>query len=614
MTAGAVALLYALLYIAVYRTTALGQVGVLDEAENIRLAQALLAGEYPWSSPRLYPFVLALGGLISEKDFILKLFAQAMNAGFHAVNAALVVALAREVWGDRRWALAAGLLWALFPVAVYFTGETLDTTFSICLLLGALFAFVRTLGARARPRHAVLCALLALALWFARPQLALIAPALVAYWIVVHAWDPLRRFLAAGTAGLAAAALAIWAFSGAVSLAPSQTGYSLWAAHGPEANGLYFQQSRDIVNRGQGTNPAAAEGYIRYLRIHPEADTPEPSTVSRYWVARTLDHIRTQPGAWLQLSAHKALAALADWEPYNNKTYAFHKQRSPVLRYNPLSFSLIFSLAVLAAVLAGRAYLPRAFVLAAATVWFSVILTFASARFRLPLTAILTVLAAGAPQLWYSDYAARRRIAAGAAAGAAVLLSLLYPVFVERPSTHTEDLLLIASANLKLDRIEPADRAVEQALALRPQYPKALAAHCSVQFARQMDVWAQQRGAVLPEAFEACETAAAHSPVSRWGYSVLLWRSGRTDRARSLWWSLYRSDSLERERALASLLFTNSISPSSSPRDRLQAMAADSPLLRLALLARENPGGRVDTRDERIEFYQWLFSAGKKNE
>lgn len=614
MTASAVALLYALLYIAVYRTTALGQLGVLDETENIRLAQALLNGEYPWPSLRLYPVVLALGALVSEQDFFLKLFAQAANAGFHAANAALVVALARDVWDDPRWALGAGLLWALFPVAVYFTGEALDTSFSIFLLLGTLYAFVQTLGARARPYHSVLCALLTLALWFARPQLALLALACVTCWTVERAWEPLWRYLASGAAGFAAVVLALWAFSGTVSLAPTQTGYSLWAAHGPGANGLHFQQSRNIVNRAQGANPAAAEGYIRYLQIHPEADTPDPSEVSSYWVTRTLEHIRTQPSAWIQLSAHKALAALASWEPYNNKTYAFHKQRSPVLRYNPLSFSLLLGLAVLAAVLAGRARLPRAVLLAAATVWLSVILTFASARFRLPLTAILAVLAAGAPQLWRAGHAARRRIPAVALAGSALLFSLLYPALVERPGTHAEDLLLSASANLKLDRIAPAERAVEQALALRPEYPKALAARCSVEFARQMDHWVKRRGTVLSKAVEACGTAAAHSPVSRWGYAVLLWRSGQHEQARAIWWALYRSNSLERERALASLLLTNSISPSSLPRDRLQAMAADSPLLRLALRAREQQAGRVDTEDARINFYQWLFSAEKKIE
>ncbi len=47
--------------------------------------------------------------------------------------------------------------------------------------------------------------------------------------------------------------------------------------------------------------------------------------------------------------AHKAYALLNNWEQYNNKTFEFHKERLPWLRWNPLCWGMLLVLGVVGA-------------------------------------------------------------------------------------------------------------------------------------------------------------------------------------------------------------------------------------------------------------------------
>ena len=111
--------------------------------------------------------------------------------------------------------------------------------------------------------------------------------------------------------------------------------------------------------------------------------------------------------------ARKAYALLDNWEQYNNKTFAFHKARSPWLRWNPICWGALLVLGVAGAARLGaespRA--ARALAAVAAAVAASILLFFVSARFRLPLAAVLAVLAGGAlaaPSFWRAWPAPRR--------------------------------------------------------------------------------------------------------------------------------------------------------------------------------------------------------------
>jgi hypothetical protein len=176
---------------------------------------------------------------------------------------------------------------------------------------------------------------------------------------------------------------------------------------------------------------------------------------------------------------HKAYALLNNWEQYNNKTFAFHKERSPWLRWNPVCFGLLLVLGVagayrLAAQVPGAA---RTLAWVGAACAASVLLFFVSARFRLPLAAMLTVLAGGAlgsPGFWRG---LSRRAAAGVALSMVLAAAVAFSKLggVQDASTFVQDHALLARAALTVGDDATALAEAREALKMQPWHPDAAA-------------------------------------------------------------------------------------------------------------------------------------------
>ena len=345
---------------------------MLDERENMDLSAAIFGGalaQEPFYRAPSYALVLAglrclgvpAGGLFPA--------ALLLGTALHAVDTALVACAARRWFGNRA-ALAGGLLFAFDPVMVHYATQALDSTLSLALFLLGLNFFAAAVAA---PDRAGRWAGAGIS-WAAA---ALVRPSYLVSWALAPAfallqgggWRGRMRVAVAALAGallFAAASAWQWRAGGTAGFLPWQGAYNLWAANRPGANGRYYTQRISLPAGLARANPARAESIILY-QLETGDRTADIPAMNRHWRARFLGEVSSHPLEWAALMARKAYALLNNWEQYNNKTFAFHKARSPWLSWNPICWGIVFMLGV-----AGAARLcaesPRA-ALALAAVW-----------------------------------------------------------------------------------------------------------------------------------------------------------------------------------------------------------------------------------------------------
>jgi hypothetical protein len=476
------ALTYALGHLDWYLTTPLGRVPVLDERENIDLATAIFQGTLPpLPFYRAPGYALVLAGLRACGVSAAGIFPAALLLGalLHGAGAALVAIAARRLFGGAA-GLAAGLLFALDPVFVHFATQATDATLGMAVFLAGFALLPGIRGGPARPLSWVAPSLLWAAATLVRPNYLLAWISLPLLALAAAPRGSLR--VAAAAAALSGGALFAaqgawqWHVSRDAGFLPWQGAYNLWAANRPGANGRFFVQKESLPPELARANPTRAESILLYERETHGAPATIP-LMSAYWRGRFLSHVLSHPLQWCALLARKTYALVDNWEQYNNKTYAFHKALSPWLRWNPICWAVVLTLA-----LAGGARLrseSRAKLLpvlvAALACAASVVLFFASARFRLPLAALGCILAGGAlaaPRFW-GAWDARGRISLAAACAATLALSFSKLGNVASPETMVQDHVLLARAAYTVGDDALALSEAEAALAMQPWHPDA---------------------------------------------------------------------------------------------------------------------------------------------
>jgi len=586
----AVALAYASGHLGWYLDTPLGRVPVLDERENLSLAEAIVRGALP-AEPfyRAPGYALVLAALRSFGVTAAGLFSAALALGavLHAVNAGLVALLARRWFGPAA-ALIAGLLCALNPVLVHYSTQALDAVPALTLFLAGLVCIAPALGAPAgsggtgRWIGASVC-------WAAA---TLLRPNYLLVWAVlpllaVPGWRThlgRRHFAGAFIGGLLLLAMAGWQqqVSGVAGFLPWQGAYNLWAANQPGAHGRYYVQHVSLPPELAEKNPTRAESVLLYQQ-ETGRTTADIAAMNAHWHARFFDYVLHHPFAWLSQLGRKLYALVNDWEQYNNKTFAFHQARSPWLRWNPLSWGILFVLGV-----AGAARLatdsPRtatALALITAVTAASVLLFFVSARFRLPLAALATVGAGGAlaaPGYWKSwPHPRQARLGILILAAAAYTFSNFGQV--RSRATFVQDHALLARAAASVGDDALAWTEADAALQLQPTHPDALRIAIASYFNEQLQGTAKPADDLRWQ--WACMNwliETPHESPDLTAIAVLtMWRNGDTEMALKMWRQLGTTPS-----ALAARLLVHDDSASAADLAALPRPAWDQPLVRLA--------------------------------
>lgn len=562
-----------------YGHTPLGLVPVTDDRELLALARQIAGGSLPheafYRAPG-YSALLALALKLGWPDAGLLGFARLLNSLCHLLTTALCFQLASRLWQRPAAAYLAASLVGFNPVLLHFAGDALDITLALSLLMLALCALV--------PRNTQVAKVGQASLWLAaaslcRPQLLPLCalPALLA--LSGGRRERPGRLARATLPGLLVMLLfgAInFQLAGDFRMLPWQGAYNLWAANTPGANGRYFEQTLVIDSYDESSNPARLESEARYRQLVPDAPA-DYITQSHFWRARTLAAIAADPAAWLALMTTKLRYLLSGEEQYNNKTYAFHKARSPWLRFNPIGWTLIFALAMTALGLHAGAGGVRVPVLACLLIAGGVLLFYVSDRFRAPLVPVLAVLAGGICR-WRPGLPLQR----AAASGLIALALACFPVDYDPRETETQDHLLLATSANALGRYAEALREIDAARA--PSRPAVITLRCVVGFNAWLTAISTDEAGWTAD----CRRAAAWSAIARLQTAHADWRAGHTREAVAGWRELAQRTGSLQTGALAGLWQAGALDELTA--GRVKALLEQGDVLLLGVAASQGDG------------------------
>jgi len=561
-----------------YWQTPFGQTAVLDERENLQLAEQIAHGTLP-SEPfyraMTYPAVLALFRLAGVANDAMPQVATAFGLLLHLACAALVARTAARWFAHPRAGLVAAIAYGFNPVLLHLATQILDGTLAnLFFLVGCALLPVR--AGENTWRRATLFSLAWSAAALTRPQfLPLFLFAAPLWWLVTRGTETsseqptARRAVALVCAALAGVSLwlvqagANARVSGHAWLLPWQGAYNLWAANKSGANGAYYAQTialEENAETGVHENPARWESLVLYRDATGRDGLDDIPAFNAYWRQRLREHIASRPGEWIALQFRKAYYLLNNAEQYNNKTYSFHRRESPWLRSNPIGWGLLL-LGALGGAVALKKLDPRraaALALAAGAIAGGIGLAYVSGRFRLPLVALLCVLCGGTVahrRLWWPATRRQWLVAALLVAGAG-LLAFSRAWGVADIKTEVQDRLLLARAANQTGHDVVAWREARFVLETYPQRRDALRLAVSSYHnllvtgeARPEDeaVW-RELGLRLLALADGDATREPQSPT----IALALWRNDDAD-GRELWRACARAGNRE---ALAALILT----------------------------------------------------------
>ncbi|TVP79867.1 MAG: hypothetical protein EA353_05205 [Puniceicoccaceae bacterium] len=529
---------YGLLHALYFWADPLGQSPVLDARENIAWAERIAMSELPQEPiyrALLYPLLLSLFPSSS-----LPVAATLFGLLMHGVSAWLVGLIGWRLWQNPMAGYLGALLYAVYPVALYFAGQVLDITFAITLFLAGVYVLLLS-GKPTTRRRVLLWALLAgvvggLAV-LARPNFL---PAVIGFPLAALFLAAPYRFGRA-LASLAGLVLALglqggvnYKLSGELRLMPWQGAYNLYAANRSGANGKYYTQKVSFERIAAGDNSTRMESEWLY-REQAGADAPRSvAAMDAHWRAELIQEIRAAPLAWVGLMGRKTLYLFNDWEQYNNLTYAYHKARWPHLRWNPLGWGLLLIAA------GGGLYFgyrrmdrPVAYALGLLILAYAagLLLFFVSARFRLPLVPFLCIAAGGClflrpmgqlrPVLWLST-------------GLCGLALLSFGNWFEARdrTTFIQDELLLAQASSEVGADGPALELARAVLARDPQRPEAQRLEVTSLFNLWLTSGELAYWAATADALAGVESSDAAVEFIR---GVVLWRASESAHAVATW-------------------------------------------------------------------------------
>ena len=342
----------------------------------------------------LYPYFLASIYWIAGRSPTLVRIAQAVIGSCSCV---LIAAAARRLFSARA-GLLAGLMLAVYAPAIFFDGllqKSVLDVFFVCLALW-LIANITAITAEQQSQQLLSWRWLALGLGLG--GLSLTRENALVFIAVILGWAILRfgvRAAAVFTLGAAIVMLPVAArnsmVSGGFYVTTSQFGTNFFIGNHRGADGTY-QSLRYGRGAPEYERQDAAE--LAESELHRKLT---PREVSRFWTARALAFIVSEPGAWLKLMARKTALLVNATEMVDTEDQESYAEWSAVLRLlGPVThFGVLVPLAF-AGMLATWSGRSRLWVLYALLIVYavSVVFFFVFARYRYPLVPMLILFAA----------------------------------------------------------------------------------------------------------------------------------------------------------------------------------------------------------------------------
>lgn len=381
---------------------------------------------------------------------------------------------ARRVLGTN-WAWLPALGMAAYGPAIFYESTRLATSPALALHAVLLWTVVRALE-RARPRLGdwVLAGVIWGLCCLLRPNALLLGLVLVpaaAGWLSWPWRRPLNSLarvilLVAGcAAAIAPIAARNWLAAGEWILLTDHGGQNFYIGNGPGATGSWRiplgVQARGVRDSFAGFHEAAERQQRRRLTAR-EAD--------RFWYAKGLQAMRSDPGAALRLMARKFHLYWNGYELASVHHYAFERRVNPVLAAPLLQFSVVAPFALLGSLLALGAGQPLRFIGGFnLTVCLGIVLFFVLGRYRMPMIPGAMIAAAFAVQSaarWWQARRALKLAISGAVLAAGVALA--WPIGLD--PGFANEYFRLAERYRALGRSAEAIEAYGEALALEPAH------------------------------------------------------------------------------------------------------------------------------------------------
>ena len=435
-------------------------------------AQRIAAGDWVGSGvfyqAPLYPYTLGLLYVLFGRDLTWVRVLQSVLGA----SACVVIALAGRRFFGHRAGLAAGLLLALYPPAIFFDGliqkATLDLVLVCWLLLMVALLSERPTRARCFGAGTALGGLV-----LTRENALVLVPVFLVWllWRRRRELVPVVAFAIGFGAVLAPVALRNLVAGGELHLTSAQLGPNLYIGNHEGATGTYvpLRRGRGNVTYEQRDATTIAEAAL--------GRSLGPAEVSRYWRRRALDWISSHPGSWLGLTARKVLLFFNAVEATDTEDFYSQAEWSSPLRLGGavLNFGVLVPLGLLGMWLT-RARWRELWVIYALSGAYvlSVVVFYVLARYRYPLVPSLVLFAgAGLVELpaWWRRSGAGERLRTAALTGAAL-------VTCHWPLQSIESMKALTRFNLgcELNEAGRPDEAIRQfraAIALQPDFAGA---------------------------------------------------------------------------------------------------------------------------------------------
>jgi tetratricopeptide (TPR) repeat protein len=475
--------------------------------------------------------------------------------------------LSPPAWNGKRreeaMALVAAAMTALYAQFVLYEGILLASTFEIFLLTASLALTLALdddlkgerpvmLGSRRVPPWAsalVLGALLGAGA-LGRPNLFLLLIAALPVWLCARhrasrGWlIPAGAFVAGAAIFLTPPVAYNAKATGRLVPVTAHGGLNFFFGNGPGSTGVY---------RPPADMRSSMRGVLEDAKTKAEAETGRAMTqaeASEYYFRETLEYIAHNPAAWLRTLGRK-LVFFFNVDLPDMPNVFFCRNSCGVLKFLFLPYPVIAPLAIcgfLVMLRSGRSRSVVSLFLACAVV--SVVAFFVTARYRLPATPILILLASFFA-VWAARELSRRRLKR--LAGMSALAVALYLSVSSRPlmvSSNAAAYSFLGNYYVKNNDPAKAQEAFAQAYRLDPNKVEAI-----IGYARILRQRGRQREAA--DMFARAYARSPRFPLVAVEYGMALDRLGRREEAKKLYLQASTADR-PTERAFACRLLARS--------------------------------------------------------
>jgi tetratricopeptide (TPR) repeat protein len=436
MLVAALALGLRLVYLWQIRTIPFFAQPVGDAAGYLVWAESIARGDWlgqeTFYQAPAYPYFLALIGVTLGADpWRIRIVQVVMGT-----LACVLIAAAGQRWFGRGPGLAAGILLAMYPPAIFFDGLVQKTSLGLLLICALLLVLARADTPcegeplrRLRPLGCWLLAGVVLGLLGLTRENALVLGLPILAWLAFglsrHSW---RRRLASTSALAVGAAVVLlpvgvrnYRVGGEFAITTVQAGPNFYIGNSERATGRYVP-----LVPGHESPPFEREDATD-LAQSAVGRPLDPGEVSRYWWRRSWQFIRSQPGAWLALMGTKWLLVWNAYEVPDTESLYVYAAWSPLLGAMTAvwHWGLLLPLAAAGVVLTwprrGSLWLLYALALCMAA---AVALFYIVARYRFPLVPVLVLFAGAALMEGYQRLRGGGLRAVWPAVAAAVVLGI----------------------------------------------------------------------------------------------------------------------------------------------------------------------------------------------